>query len=140
MRKINKIIVHCSAGNINTTAADIVRFHTGPKSKGCNGWKTPGYHFFVEKDGTVVKLVPVEKISNGVVGHNSDSINVCYAGGVDQHTFKIPMDTRTPQQKAALLALLKELKDKYRCTIYGHRDFARKACPSFDAKKEYKDL
>lgn len=22
--------------------------------------------------------------------------------------------------------------------IYGHRDFANKACPSFDAKKEYR--
>lgn len=87
MRKINKIIVHCSAGNINNTAADIVRFHTGPVSKGGRGWKSPGYHFFIEKDGTVVQLVPVEKISNGVVGHNSDSINVCYAGGVDQESW-----------------------------------------------------
>lgn len=140
MRSINKIIVHCSAGSINTKAADIVYFHTGPKAKGCNGWKTPGYHFFIEKDGNVVQLVPVEKISNGVVGHNSDSINVCYAGGVDQQTFKIPMDTRTPEQKAALLALLKKLKAQFQCPIYGHRDFATKACPSFDAKSEYKDL
>ncbi len=140
MRKINKIIVHCSAGNINNTAADIVRFHTGPVSKGGRGWKSPGYHFFIEKDGTVVQLVPVEKISNGVVGHNSDSINVCYAGGVDQESFKIPIDTRTPQQKTALLALLKDLKAKYRCPVYGHRDFAPKACPSFDAKTEYKDI
>jgi N-acetylmuramoyl-L-alanine amidase len=24
--------------------------------------------------------------------------------------------------------------------IHGHRDFANKACPSFDATEEYKDL
>jgi N-acetylmuramoyl-L-alanine amidase len=24
--------------------------------------------------------------------------------------------------------------------IYGHRDFASKACPSFDAKKEYSNI
>lgn len=140
MRKINKIIVHCSAGSINNTAADIVRFHTGPKSNGCNGWKTPGYHFFIEKDGKIVQLVPVSQISNGVLGHNSDSINVCYAGGVDQQTFKIPMDTRTPEQKAALLFLLKSLKSQFGCPVFGHRDFANKACPSFDAKTEYQDL
>lgn len=140
MRKINKIIVHCSAGNINSTAADIVYFHTGPKSKGCNGWSTPGYHYFIEKDGSVIQLVPVDKPSNGVIGHNADSINICYAGGVDQTSFKTPMDTRTPQQKAALIELITKLKAIYRCPVYGHRDFARKACPSFDAKSEYADL
>lgn len=140
MRKINKIIVHCSAGSINNSADDIVRFHTSPVSKGGRGWKVPGYHFFVEKDGKVVPLVPVEMVSNGVAGHNHDSINVCYAGGVDQRDFKTPKDTRTPEQKAALRSLLRNLKARFHCPIYGHRDFAAKACPSFDAKSEYKDL
>ena len=37
--------------------------------------------------------------------------------------------------------LLKELKQRYPVAkIYGHRDFARKACPSFDAKEEYKNI
>ena len=50
-------------------------------------------------------------------------------------------DTRTPAQKAALLKLLKELKAKYpKASIHGHRDFANKACPSFDATKEYKNI
>ena len=50
-------------------------------------------------------------------------------------------DTRTPAQKAALLKLLKELKRKYpNAKIYGHRDFANKPCPSFDAKTEYSSL
>ena len=52
-----------------------------------------------------------------------------------------PKDTRTAAQKAALLKLLKELKQRYPIAkIYGHRDFARKACPSFDAKEEYKNI
>ena len=52
-----------------------------------------------------------------------------------------PKDTRTAAQKAALLKLLKELKQRYPVAkIYGHRDFARKACPSFDAKEEYKNI
>jgi len=39
------------------------------------------------------------------------------------------------------LLLLKYLVAKYPgVTIYGHRDFANKSCPSFDAKKEYEEL
>ena len=87
MRDIDKIVIHCSAGNIGNTAADIVHFHTGPKDKGCRGWKTPGYHYFVDKDGKVSRLVPEDRISNGVKGHNAHAINICYAGGVDQKTF-----------------------------------------------------
>jgi len=40
-----------------------------------------------------------------------------------------------------LLALLKELKARYPdARIFGHRDFANKPCPSFDAKTEYKNI
>ncbi len=125
---------------MNNTAADIVAFHCNPKPKG-NGWKVPGYHYFVEKDGKVTQLVDESKISNGVKGHNATSINICYAGGVDQKTFKVPMDTRTQAQKTALLSLVKMLRAKYpNAKVYGHRDFAPKACPSFDAKAEYADV
>ena len=37
--------------------------------------------------------------------------------------------------------LLRHLRKKYpNAKIYGHRDFAAKACPSFDARKEYASL
>ena len=43
----------------------------------------------------------------------------------------------------ALIKLLNELRAKYpKAIIQGHRDFpgVNKACPSFDAKSEYKDI
>ena len=50
-------------------------------------------------------------------------------------------DTRTDEQKTALRLLLKYLVRKYPgAKIYGHRDFANKSCPSFDAKTEYANL
>lgn len=56
----------------------------------------------------------------------------------DGHT---PKDTRTPEQKDALRNLLGMLKAAYcKAKIYGHRDFAKKACPSFDATKEYQSI
>lgn len=101
----------------------------------------PGYHFIVMPDGEIVSLLPIEQVSNGVAGFNSALINIAYLGGVDAKN--VPQDTRTPQQKASLLKLLKELKQKFpTATIQGHRDFpnVKKACPSFDAKNEYKNV
>lgn len=142
MRQIDKIIVHCSAGSQNNTAADIVAYHTRPVSKGGRGWSVPGYHYIIEADGKTVSTVAEDRISNGCKGHNATAINVCYTGGVDTTKKDLPpMDNRTSAQKAALLRLLRELRRRYpRARICGHRDLAPKACPSFDAKTEYKDL
>lgn len=135
MRKINKIIVHCSAGNPKNTAQDIVNYHMKTLR-----WSRPGYHYVVEADGKVVNTWTEKRYSNGVKGHNADSVNVCYIGGVEADG-RTPKDTRTQAQKDALVRLLKELKGRYPgAKIYGHRDFAAKACPSFDAKKEYEGL
>jgi len=62
---------------------------------------------------------------------------VCYIGGMDRD-MKDSKDTRTDNQKESLLLLLKTLKKIYpKAKIHGHRDFAAKACPSFDATEEY---
>ena len=142
MRTIDKIIVHCTAGSQKNTAADVVRLHTMPKSRGGNGWKVAGYHYIIEASGKIVSTVPDAQVSNGCYGQNQHSINVCYIGGVDMTTRGLPpLDNRTPEQKKSLLNLLKALRKKYpEARIYGHRDFANKACPSFDAKTEYASL
>jgi N-acetylmuramoyl-L-alanine amidase len=136
MRKINEIIVHCTATaeGKNFKAADIDRWH---KAKGWNGI---GYHHVVDLDGTVEPGRPESEVGAHCLKHNANSIGVVYVGGLasDGNT---PKDTRTPEQKAALVKLLTELKYRYpNATIHGHRDFAAKACPSFDATKEYKDI
>ena len=54
---------------------------------------------------------------------------------------KHPKDTRTPAQKESLLALLRQLRAQFpKAVIHGHRDYAAKACPSFDATKEYANI
>lgn len=142
MRTIDKIIVHCTAGSQRNTAADVVRIHTMPKSRGGNGWKVAGYHYIIEANGKIVSTVPEAQVSNGCYGQNQHAINVCYIGGVDIAKRGLPpVDNRTEAQKKSLLVLLKRLREKYpTAKIYGHRDFAKKACPSFDAKTEYADL
>lgn len=136
MRAIKKIIVHCAdtPEGRDDRAADIKRWHTEER-----GWSDIGYHYVVDLDGTIEPGRPVEKAGAHCTGHNADSIGVCYIGGCDKKMQ--PKDTRTDAQKASLLLLLKYLVAKYPgVTIYGHRDFANKSCPSFDARTEYANL
>lgn len=136
MRKINEIIVHCAATpeDKNFKAADIDRWHRERKMK------CIGYHYVVDLDGTVEPGRPESEIGAHCLGHNQYSIGVCYVGGLAADG-KTPKDTRTVAQKEALLALLKKLRAKYpKASIHGHRDFAAKACPSFDATTEYKTI
>jgi len=82
-------------------------------------------------------------VSNGVKGWNHCSINIAYVGGVDTGANLKPVDNRTAEQKKSLRLMLKRLKRRYpSALIQGHRDFpgVSKACPSFDAKTEYKDI
>lgn len=135
MRKITKIIVHCAdtPEGRDDKAADIRRWH---KARGFNDI---GYHYVVDLDGTIEPGRDVTIAGAHTTGHNADSIGVCYIGGAD--TDMKQKDTRTEEQKTALRLLLKYLVRKYPgAKIYGHRDFAQKACPSFDAKTEYKEL
>ena len=81
----------------------------------------------------------VDLIGAHCQGKNTNSIGVCYVGGVDKDGK--PKDTRTERQRIQLKQLLIQLLILYPgARIYGHRDFANKACPSFDATKEYKEL
>ena len=136
MRTINEIIVHCSATPEGrpTTVGDIRAWHKQ------RGFKDIGYHYVVYLDGSIHAGRPESAIGAHCTGHNQHSIGVCYIGGVAKD-MKSPKDTRTEAQKKSLLQLLKMLKKKYpQAKIYGHRDFAAKACPSFDARKEYANL
>lgn len=134
MRKIKEIIVHCSATaeGKDFGAKDIDLWHKA------QGWDCIGYHYVVKLDGTVESGRDIEKVGAHCKGHNAHSIGICYIGGLAADG-KTPKDTRTPQQKAALRLLVDNLKRVYPGSqVYGHRDFAKKACPSFDAKEEYK--
>ena len=132
MRKITKIIVHCSATpeGRDYTVADIDRWH---KQKGWNGI---GYHYVIYRDGSVHTGRDVEIMGAHCTGQNANSIGICYIGGMTADN-KQPKDTRTPEQVAALRDLVELLKTEYpTATIHGHNEFANKACPCFDVKTD----
>ena len=144
-RAINEIIVHCSAtpeGRIyDDPVATFRKWHMKPVSKGGLGANDVGYHYVVDQHGKRWTGRPVEKVGAHVKGHNTGTIGVCYVGGVDANDIKKAKDTRTPAQRKAMLELLTELVEKYDIKkISGHRDYAAKACPSFNAAAEYMPL
>ena len=135
-RNIKEIIVHCSATpeGKDFTVADIKRWYLA------RGFSDIGYHYVIYRDGSIHTGRNESIIGAHCTGHNTNSIGVCYIGGCVSNG-KTPKDTRTPQQKQSLVKLLKELKTKYpQASIHGHRDFSSKACPSFDATKEYSSI
>ena len=134
-RRIDAIIVHCTATppGMKVTVDDIDRWHKA------RGWKGIGYHYVVDLDGTVYRGRADDCVGAHCKGHNAHSIGVCYVGGLDAQGR--PADTRTPAQKDALRRLVGALKRQYpHAKVYNHRRFANKACPCFDAEKEYEDL
>ena len=141
MRTINTIILHCSASieGVNLSGNDIRSMHCNPVRLGGRGWRNPGYHYVVRLDGTVDAILPIDRIANGVKGHNADAIHICYVGGLDK-TGK-PANTMTMAQREAIRTLLAQLHDRYpKATLHGHREFAAKACPCFDVRTEFPEF
>ena len=133
MRKITKIIIHCSATpeGRDYTVADIDRWHKQ------RGWKGIGYHYVVYRDGSVHTGRDVADIGAHCTGQNANSIGICYIGGCAADG-KTPKDTRTPAQCEALRDLVELLTTEYpNATIHGHHEFADKACPCFNVRKEF---
>ena len=131
MRKIENIIVHCTATpeGRDVSVADVTRWHRA------RGFRTIGYHYLIGLDGKVYPGRPLEQVGAHCVGQNAKSVGVCYVGGCDKQMH--PKDTRTAAQRESLRQLVSELKARFPgATLHGHREFAAKACPSFDVRRE----
>lgn len=159
-RDIDEIIIHCSATkegvpfSIDQIDASHKARKFTPYIDLAGKTRYIGYHFVVMLDGTVQICRPIDKIGCHASGHNARSIGICYIGGLDSKG-KVK-DTRTPAQKASLITLIKDLKNRYPTIdkVIGHRDTSPdlngngiiepneyiKGCPCFDAIPEYKDL
>lgn len=141
IRKITHIVLHCTAGPAQQKTTDIIAYW---KQK--LGWTKYGYHWIVSEDGQAERLTEDYAPTNGVKGHNANSIHICYKGGWNG------TDTRTPGQKETLLSLVKKYKALYPdALVVGHRDLSPdldkdgvvepeewvKLCPCFNAPLEY---
>lgn len=136
MRKIDKVIIHCTATPedrwVNTL--DLYKWHVLER-----GWSDVGYHYFIDLDGEVFNCRPIKRIGAHTKGQNENSIGIAYAGGLDADG--LACDTRNLKQKKALKQLLLQIKEEYKdIEFFGHNDFSSKKCPCFNVKTEYKNL
>lgn len=126
MRNIKYIVLHCSGTAKTTKVESIIRYWKEEMR-----WKNPGYHFIIEANGNEHQLQSLDKVANGVAGHNSESVHVCTIGGMEY-------DDRTPQQMRAQMHRIRALQKQFpNAQVMGHRDFpgVKKSCPGFDVKK-----
>ena len=128
MRKIDLIVIHCSATREDRTFTeqDLEVCH---RRRGFNG---TGYHFYIRKNGAVTQHRKLLEVGAHARGFNRCSIGICYEGGLDE--YGNPADTRTPIQKAALLELLYKLYKLFpQALIVGHGELPgiKKDCPCF---------
>lgn len=136
MRKIDLIVVHCSATRENRPfpVEALIACHQAR-------FGFTGYHYYVTRDGHVYQT-RTENLPGAHARHyNQHSLGVCYEGGLTADGHKA--DTRTPEQNAALWHLLKSLKADYpEARILGHCELPNvsKTCPNFLASKEYAEL
>lgn len=138
------IVIHCSAtkATADVGVREITQWHIQ------RGFDTVGYHYIIRRNGELETGRRESTIGAHVRGHNSNSIGICLAGGVDAGNQA--EDNFTAEQFATLEHLLRELKGRYpQARILGHRDLSpdkngdgkitsneyTKQCPSFDVSQ-----
>lgn len=141
MRNFDTLIVHASATppdwmagkGVKAKRDEIDRWHKG------RGWAGIGYHYVIDRDGSIANGRDLNKIGAHVTGHNTGSVGICLIGGrwpdgrwgLATDDFA---DHFTPEQDAALRELITEFCERYPAIthIKGHNDFTTaKGCPCF---------
>jgi N-acetyl-anhydromuramyl-L-alanine amidase AmpD len=134
-----EIAVHCTAtqplfmhnSRTSEKVAEVRRRHVEDR-----GWRDIGYHYLIDRDGTVARGRAESVIGAGIAGHNRGVLHVSLLGGFgskktdrfDQHF--------TPAQDAALRALIADIRARADIQkISGHCDYAAKACPGFQVRE-----
>jgi N-acetylmuramoyl-L-alanine amidase len=142
MRPLNEIIIHCSAtrpewmsgAKTSAKVAEIRRWHVSDR-----GWKDIGYHYLIDRDGTVAKGRALDQIGAHTQGRNTGTIGVCLLGGHGSAETDKFADHFTPDQDKALRKVLSDLIKQYPTIrkVSGHNQYAAKACPGFNAPGWY---
>ena len=151
MRKIDEIIVHCSATqragwfaelSNEKQLEEIRRWHVSD-----NGWYDIGYHAIICRDGQLLYGRADATAGAHCLGHNATSLGVCLIGGFGSAQDDHFDDHFTPAQRDTLKKYIEANRSRYGQSIKvsGHNKYSNRACPGFNvdeflgiAKKPYK--
>lgn len=135
VRKLDTIFIHCTATRPEwwadrrpeEKAAECKKWHLG------NGWSDIGYHFLIDRDGTITEGRPIEKAGAHVRGHNQHSVGIALWGGHGGDQDDKFSDHFTVEQDRALRRLTARLRMEYPSIreVRGHNELSSKMCPCF---------
>lgn len=128
MREINEVIVHASAtpADMDIGFDEINRWHKR------RGWDMCGYHRIIRRNGRVEWGRALATVGAHTKGRNQFSVGLCMVGGLTDDG--LPDCNFTHAQFAALWNELLWLKFQFGpLKVSGHRAYAIKACPTFNA-------
>ena len=137
MKKAKYIILHCSG-------TDVLAFNDVNIIKGWHqkrGFRTVGYHFFIQANGTVQKgrkldedmIIEKDEVGAHALGFNDESVGICLHG----NQFFIPAQFRS---LGKLVEDLKKQFDLGHDAVIGHNEIPSakkqgKTCPNFDVER-----
>ena len=130
----NYIVLHHSA-TTRKSKCDVFDIHRWHIEK---GWSGIGYHFVIEKDGTLRSGRPLNSVGAHCKDHNSDSIGICMVGGLDDNGKVV--DNFDESQYKTLQTLVVMLQEVYpSATFVKHKDLAPTECneANIDKIKEH---
>ena len=136
MRNLSEIIIHCtdtrpewwSDRSSADKVAEVRRWHVEERK-----WSDVGYHYLIDRDGTVIEGRPLERVGAHVKNHNTGTIGISLFGGHGGASTDDFFDNFTEDQDRALRTLINKLRDDYPSItkVTGHNAYANKACPTF---------
>ena len=114
------VVVHWTAGD--TWVSAYYHFYHASTSDGTLNYSA---HFIVDRDGTILRLLPETTMGRHIIGYNWCSIGIENVGGVDG------AEDLTEAQLTANIALIRYLHEKYPTIryVFGHyqQDQARES-------------
>ena len=116
--RIKMIVVHHSATDSGTPQA-YANYHVNTRD-----WPGIGYHYVIQKDGTIFQTNELDTISYHTGGQNTHSIGVCLTGNYDKQK---PPAIQIQKCGELIAAIRQQFSQDLR--IKGHRDFSNKSCP-----------
>jgi N-acetylmuramoyl-L-alanine amidase len=131
---INLVVIHCTElPDIKMAREYGERIIYADRGTGVSG------HYYIDRDGAIVRYVPEDRIANHVIGHNEHSIGIelVNSGRYPKwfhSTSQFPNEPYRPEQIDSLKELLKDLRERNPNlkNIAGHSDLDITMMPAED--------
>lgn len=132
---VNEVMVHAAATRpewmsnlpLSVKVKEIRRWHVED-----NKWRDIGYHWIIDRDGSVAPGRAENQIGAGCAGRNNGVIHICLIGGHGSSPKDLFEEHFTAAQDVALRMLIEEIQGRTKIKlITGHNQYANKACPGF---------